>query len=65
MESSKSEDMKVQVYRDTAVVTYRSTDKGNYKGNDISGRYRWTDVFVKRNGRWQVVSTQGTRIAQQ
>jgi ketosteroid isomerase-like protein len=63
MESSKNADMKVQVYGDTAVVTYRSTDKGTDKGTDISGHYRWTDVFVKRNGRWQIVSTQGTSIA--
>ncbi len=65
IESSKNEDMKVQVHGDTAVVTYRSTDKGNYKGNDLSGQYRWTDVFVKRNGRWQIVAGQGTRIMQQ
>jgi Ketosteroid isomerase homolog len=65
IESSTNEDMKVQVHGDTAVVTYRSTDKGNYKGNDLSGQYRWTDVFVKRNGRWQIVAGQGTRIMQQ
>jgi ketosteroid isomerase-like protein len=65
IESSKLDDMKVQAYGDTAVVTYRSTDKGNYKGSDLSGQYRWTDVFVKRNGRWQIVAGQGTRIAQQ
>jgi ketosteroid isomerase-like protein len=65
MESTKNEDMKVQVYGDAAIVTYRSTDKGKYKDFDISGQYRWTDVFVKRNGRWQIVSTQGTRIMQQ
>jgi ketosteroid isomerase-like protein len=65
MESTKNDDMKVQVYGDTAIVTYRSTDKGKYKDFDISGQYRWTDVFVKRNGRWQIVSTQGTRIMTQ
>jgi ketosteroid isomerase-like protein len=63
--SSKLEDMKVQVYGNTAVVTYGTTDKGTYKGKDISGNYRWTDVFVKRNGRWQIVAGQGTRVAQQ
>lgn len=65
IESSTNEDMKVQVHGDAAVVTYRSTDKGSYKGNDLSGQYRWTDVFVKRNGRWQLVAGQGTRIMQQ
>jgi ketosteroid isomerase-like protein len=65
IESSKLEDMKVQVYGNTAVVTYGTTDKGTYKGKDISGNYRWTDVFVKRNGRWQIVADQATRVAQQ
>jgi len=65
IESSKLEDMKVQVYGNTAVVTYGTTDKGTYKGKDISGKYRWTDVFVKRNGRWQIVADQATRVAQQ
>ena len=60
--SSKIEDMKVLVYGDTAVVTYRTTDKGTYKGRDISGQYRWTDVFVKQKGKWELVSGQGTPI---
>src|SRR4051812_9779879 len=64
-ESSKYDDMKVQLYGNTAIVTYRSTDKGTYKGSDLTGQYRWTDVFVKRDGRWQVAATQGTRLTQQ
>jgi ketosteroid isomerase-like protein len=64
-ESSKLDDMRVQVYGNTAIATYGSTDKGSYKGKDISGRLRWTDVFVKRGGRWQMVAGQGTRLAQQ
>jgi len=54
--------MAVRVYGETAVVTYRSTDKGMYKDMDISGQYRWTDVFVKQGGQWRIVSTQGTPI---
>ena len=64
-QSSKLDDMKVQVYGDMAVVTYNSTDKGSYKGKDVSGRYRWMDVFVNRDGRWQIVAGQGTRLGQQ
>jgi uncharacterized protein DUF4440 len=65
VESSKLEDMKVQLYKDTAIVTYASTDKGMYKGKDVSGRYRWTDVFMKRGRNWQLVAGHGSRIAQQ
>ena len=61
-ESIKLDDMKVQVYGDTAVVTGRTTMKGQYNSRDISGQYRWTDVFVKRQGRWQVVATHACQI---
>ena len=62
VESSTITDMKVQVHGDAAVVTYITTDKGKYKGQDISGRFRWTDVFVRRGGAWQIVAGHGTPI---
>jgi ketosteroid isomerase-like protein len=65
LESSKPDDMKVHAHGNAAVVTYGTTDKGTYKGKDISGKYRWTDVFVKHKGRWQLVAGQGTPIRQQ
>jgi ketosteroid isomerase-like protein len=61
-ESSVNDDMKVVVIGDTAVVTYRSTDKGVYGTDDISGKYRWTDTFAKINGKWMIVAAQGTPI---
>jgi ketosteroid isomerase-like protein len=64
LESSDIEDMKVRVYGDAAVVTYSTTDKGKYKGQDIGGKYRWTDVFIRRGGKWQLVAGQGTPIPQ-
>jgi ketosteroid isomerase-like protein len=63
----KFEDMKVHFYGDVAVVTGRNTIKGRWEdtGSDISGPYRFTDVFVKRDGRWQCVASQSSRIASQ
>ncbi len=66
LESSTLSEMKVQVTDpDMAVVVYRSTDKGTYKGKDVTGEYRWLDVFVKRGGKWQIAIDQGTQIAKQ
>jgi ketosteroid isomerase-like protein len=62
LQSASLDGAKVQVYGDTAVVTYSSNDKGTYKGKDISGKTRWTDVFVNHNGRWQVVASHGTML---
>jgi ketosteroid isomerase-like protein len=62
IETSTMSDMKVKVHGDAAVVTYITTDKGKYKGQDISGRFRWTDVFVRQGGAWRLVAGHGTPI---
>lgn len=58
-------DMKVRVFGDTAVVTGSDDEKSSYKGKDTSGHYLWTDVFVKRQGHWQLVASQATPISKQ
>jgi ketosteroid isomerase-like protein len=58
------DEMKVRVYGDAAVATGRSTIKETYKGEDVSGQYRWTDTWVKRAGRWQCVAGHSSEIAQ-
>lgn len=65
LESNKLSDMKVRAATpEMAVVTYRSTDKGTSNGKDISGQCLWTDVLVKRDGQWQVLTGQGTALAE-
>ena len=56
------DDMKVHIYRRVAVVTGSNDMKATYNGKDVSGKYRFTDVFVKRSGRWQCVATQSTLV---
>jgi ketosteroid isomerase-like protein len=56
-------EMKVRIYGETAVITGRSTIKAKVKGQDLSGEYRFTHVWIKRSDRWQVVASQVTRIA--
>jgi hypothetical protein len=38
--------------------------EATYKGQDISGKYRFTDTWVKRNGKWQAVASQSTKLQQ-
>jgi len=65
IESSKIDGMKVRRFGNTAIVTYTTMDKGMFKGRDISGQYRWIDVFVKTGAKWKLVAGQGTPIMQQ
>jgi ketosteroid isomerase-like protein len=50
----------VRVYGDTAIVTARAEVKGTDLGQDFSGPYRFTRVWVKHNGEWKTVSYQAT-----
>jgi uncharacterized protein (TIGR02246 family) len=58
-------DIRVRVYGDTALVNYTANVKGHFGDTDISGQWRVVRVFVKRKGKWQSVSFQATRVAQQ
>ncbi len=60
--SEAIDDMKVRIYGDTAIVNGRTTEKIQAGGKELVIQYRRTDVFVKRNGRWQCVSFHGSRI---
>jgi len=62
-ESAEVDDLEVRVYGDTAVVTGRHSQKAQSAGNDISGQYRFTRVYVKQKGQWKAVAYQATRIA--
>jgi ketosteroid isomerase-like protein len=53
--------MTVRVFGNTAIVTGSDTEKSTDRGKDSSGKYVWTDVFVLRNGKWQVAASQSTR----
>jgi ketosteroid isomerase-like protein len=59
-ESFDITDMVVRVYGNTAVVTARADVRGRDLGEDFGGPYRFTRVWVRRNGHWQTVSYQAT-----
>ena len=61
-EMMESEDFRVRIYGDSAVVTAVTRTKGKFMGEEFSTQERATDVFVKRNGRWQCVLTHLTSV---
>ena len=61
-ERMDSEEIRVRVYGDSAVVTALTATKGNFMGHDFTNEERATDVFVKINGRWQCVVSHLTRM---
>ena len=55
-QSITTDDVRWRVYGDTAVETGRSTMNGQDKGKTVPRDNRFTRVWVKRQGRWQLVS---------
>lgn len=61
-ETMESEDFRVRVYGDTAVVTALTKTNGKFMGQGFNTQERATDVFVKWDGRWQFVISHLTRF---
>jgi hypothetical protein len=57
------EDVQIQFYDNTAVVTFFSVTKGRINGVPfVNRRTRMYDVWIKRNGQWKAVSSQVTPV---
>jgi hypothetical protein len=63
-ESMSISGVTVRVFGEVAVVTYSQTEKSQTQGKDSSGLSLWTDIFVKRNGTWQIAANHGSRVAE-
>jgi ketosteroid isomerase-like protein len=57
IESLRFDDVRVRVYGDTAIVTGMVTEQSKFRERDTSGKRRFTDVFLKRDGHWQAVAS--------
>lgn len=55
--SAVSTDLEVLVYGGMAVVTGLDTISGQNNGQPYTAKWMYTDVWVKRAGRWQCVRT--------
>jgi uncharacterized protein (TIGR02246 family) len=52
----------VRLLGDVAVVTGRSVSGGKVDGRDVTITQRYTDVYIRRDGRWRIVASQGTQV---
>jgi hypothetical protein len=53
----KIDEVKARVFGDAAVVTGRTRGVGEFEGAGYDVVIRFTDVFVRRAGRWQAVAS--------
>ena len=63
VKSAVQDEIEVRQYGDAAIATGRSILHGTRAGKPFVYRFRWTDVYVRRDGRWQAVSGQLTSLA--
>jgi len=61
-QTSKVEDMKVYLYGDAAVVNGKWTGKFVLKGKTVDTVERFTDTYIRQNGQWRAVASQGSVI---
>lgn len=63
VETYQKDDLRVRAYGDTAVTSYRMTIKARFGDTQIDRRLRITNVWLRRQGRWQIVSRHTADIA--
>jgi hypothetical protein len=57
------EEIDPEVYGDTAVLVSRYRQTARLDGRDVSAHLHVTDIWVRREGRWQIVRRHGTLAA--
>ncbi|HKS26765.1 MAG TPA: response regulator [Pyrinomonadaceae bacterium] len=57
-------DIKGSIFENTAVASGRAVIKGGYNGEDISGEYRYTNTYARREGAWQSIASHIIRVEQ-
>ncbi len=57
-----SEDIRIRIYGDTAVLLARGVSGGSYQGQPFREVERSSNVFVKQEGRWRCVMTHLSRL---
>ena len=58
----RNEDVRTRIYAETGVVTGTSVQSGVNNGQPFSGRFRFTRVWIRRDGAWRMVASHSSRI---
>ena len=58
------ESHKVRIFKDTAVSNGYIAENYIWKGTKINNRVYFTNVYLRRKGRWQIVASQFTNVKQ-
>lgn len=61
-ESATAQNVRVRIFKETAIVTGEGIFKVRIKDKDFDVRERFTDIYVKRRGRWQPVASHSTSL---
>jgi hypothetical protein len=62
VDSRRLDNFIVKVYRDTAVVWFTQYLVGPVNGKPTEVQFQYMDVWIVRDGRWQAVASQSTRV---
>lgn len=60
----KIDQVNVRDFGEWAIVTGRTQMAGTYMGQKMDVKLRFTDIFVRRNGEWKCIASQGTFIVE-
>jgi ketosteroid isomerase-like protein len=64
VERYDKDDLKVRAYGDTAVASYRLTAKARFEDTEINRTFCITNVWMRRQGNWQVVARHTANLEQ-
>jgi ketosteroid isomerase-like protein len=61
-ESLELNNIDIRVFGNTAIATMNQDEKSRHVKEDFSGKYLFTNVWVKTDGQWRAVASHGSRI---
>ncbi len=62
-ERYETSDLGIHVYDNAAVVTGRLERTRSAQGHDVNDEWRFTKVYIRRKGKWQVVAWHASTVA--